>query len=106
MDITHGFLIPSISDLDEVCTNVVEVTREINNCKEQASLEVSNSIEKMGICLLEKLFQQVTKDTADKTFCAKPDDAINRVFECEMSSNNINEFNDCLVKRVITLLVN
>ena len=57
----------------------------------------------MGICLLDKLFKQVTKDTADERFCAKPDDAINRVFECEMSSNDINEFNDCLVKSVITL---
>ena len=56
----------------------------------------------MGICLLEKLFQQVAKDTADERFCAKQDDAINTVFECEMSSNNINEFNDCLVKSVIT----
>ena len=57
----------------------------------------------MGICLLEKLFQQVAKDTADERFCAKQDDAINTVFECEMSSNNINEFNDCLIKSVITL---
>ena len=57
----------------------------------------------MGACLLGKLFQHITKDTAERKLCAKPNNVINKIFECEMSSNNINEFNDCLVKSVITL---
>ena len=36
------FKIPSISDLDKVCTNVAEVTKVINDCKQKASLAVSN----------------------------------------------------------------
>ena len=36
------FLIPSISDLDKVCTNVADVTKVINDCKQKASLAVSN----------------------------------------------------------------
>ena len=103
MEITHVFLIPSISDLDEVCANVVKLTKEIFDCKQQANKEVSNSIEKMGACLLGKLFLHITKDTAGYEFCAQPNNVINKIFECEMSSNNINEFNDCIVKSVIKL---
>ena len=81
---------------------MVELTKEIFDCKQQANQEVSNSIEKMGACLLGKLFLHITKDTSGYEFCAKPNYVINKIFECEMSSNNINEFNDCLVKSVIT----
>ena len=57
----------------------------------------------MGACLLGKLFQHITKATAEGKLCAKPNNVINKIFECENSSNNINEFKDCLIKRVITL---
>ena len=97
------FLIPSISDLDKVCTSVAEVTKDIDDCKQQASLVVSNSIEKMGGCLTDKLFLHIRKDAAHKTFCAKPINVINKLSECKMSSNSINEFNNCLIKSVVTL---
>ena len=58
----------------------------------------------MGGCLQEKLFlHTIRNDTADETFCAKPSNVINKIYECEMSSNNINELNICLIKSVITL---
>ena len=85
---------------------MVTVTKEIFDCNRRVRREVSNSVEKMGACLLEKFFQHITKDIAGEKFCAKPNNVINKIFECENSSNNINEFKDCLIIGVLTVFEN
>ena len=100
-----SILCPSISGHNEVCASKAELTKYIFDCQKQGSQEVSYSLEKMKSCLQEKFFDTIyehnSKDSTDEMVCAKPNDVINRIGSCKISSNNIYEFKDCLLSRLL-----
>jgi len=89
---------------NEVCSSKAEVTNYIFDCQQQGSQEDSYKLEKMKSCLQQKFFDIIyehnSKDSTDEMVCAKPDDVINRIGSCKISSNSIYEFKDCLIARL------
>ena len=100
-----SILSPSISDPNEVCASKAELAKYIFDCQQQGSQEDSYKLEKMKSCLQQKFFDTIyehnSKDSTDEMVCAKPDDVINRIGSCKISSNNIYEFKDCLLSRLL-----
>ena len=101
-----SILSPSISGRNEVCSSKAEVTNYIFDCQQQGSQEDSYKLEKMKSCLqqifFDKIYEHNSKDSTDEMVCAKPNDVLNRIDECKISSNNIYEFKDCLLSRIWT----
>ena len=86
--------------------NVPKVTKTILDCRLLANQEaVSNSLEKMKNCLQEQFLLHVAnKGSTSGTFCGGAVNVINRIQNCKTSSNSIDEFKDCLFKRILELI--
>ena len=94
----------TISDVQEFCTNVPELTKHILDCRLLANQEEisSNSLEKMKNCLQER-FLLLHKGSTSGNFCVGANNVINRITTCKTSSNIVDEFKDCLFKRILEL---
>ena len=82
-----------------------EVTKHILDCRLLANQEeISNSLEKMKNCLQEQFLLYVAnKGSNSGTFCVGANNVINRIQTCKKSSNAVDEFKDCLIKRILEL---
>ena len=83
-----------------------KVTKTILDCRLLANQEeVSNSLEKMKNCLQEQFLLHVAnKASTSGTFCVRANNVINRIQTCKTSSNAVDEFKDCLFKRILELI--
>ena len=85
--------------------NVDKVKKTVLDCGQLANKEeVSNSLEKMQNCLQEQFLVHVSnKGSTVGTFCASGNNVIKRIQTCKKSSNAVDEFKDCLIKRILEL---
>ena len=85
--------------------NVDNVKKTVLDCGQLANKEeVSNSLEKMQNCLqIQLLVHVANKGSTVGTFCASSTNVIKRIQTCKKSSNAVDEFKDCLNKRISEL---
>ena len=85
--------------------NVDKVKKTVLDCGQLANKEeVSNSLEKMQNCLqIQLLVHVANKGSASGTFCVVADNVISRIQTCKKSSNTVDEFHNCLIKRILEL---
>ena len=85
--------------------NVNKVKKTVLDCGQLANKEeVSNSLEKMQNCLqIQLLVHVANKGSTVGTFCASANNVIKRIQTCKKSSNAVDEFKDCLIKRILEL---
>ena len=66
--------------------------------------EGSNSLEKMENCLQRQFLLHVAnKGSASGTFCVVANNVISRIQTCKKSSNTVDEFDNCLMNRIVKL---
>ena len=89
----------------EICTNVLKVTNVMSYCRLLAKKEEgSNSLEKMGNCLQRQFLLHVSnKGSASGTFCVVAKNVISTIQTCKKSSNTVDEFDNCLMNRIVKL---
>ena len=84
---------------------MLKVTKVMLDCRLLAKKEEgSNSLEKMKNCLQDQFLLHVAnKGSASGTFCVVADNVISRIQTCKKSSNTVDEFHNCLIKRILEL---
>ena len=66
--------------------------------------EGSKSLEKMENCLQRQFLLHVSnKGSASGTFCVVAKNVISTIQTCKKSSNTVDEYHNCLIKRILEL---